>query len=100
MKVYLEAARLAIYRIAASKDSGVALNPLTAAVSKMYLGDRGFEMSSEAVDLFGGYGYIHEYPVEGILRDTKLGQVGGGRRYAPGSGSGDANRPNCSMRHR
>ena len=44
----------------------------------MYLGDRGFEMSSEAVDLFGGYGYIHEYPVERILRDTKLGQLGGG----------------------
>jgi alkylation response protein AidB-like acyl-CoA dehydrogenase len=78
MKVYLEAARLAVYRIAASKDSGVALNPLTAAVNKMYLGDRGFEMSSEAVDLFGGYGYIHEYPVERILRDTKLGQLGGG----------------------
>jgi alkylation response protein AidB-like acyl-CoA dehydrogenase len=46
MKVYIEAARLTVYRIAASKDSGVALNPLTAAVSKMYLGDRGFEMSS------------------------------------------------------
>jgi len=78
MKVYLEAARLAIYRIAASKDSGVALNPLTAAVNKMYVGDRGFETASEGVDLFGGYGYIHEYPVERIMRDAKLGQLGGG----------------------
>jgi len=78
MKVYIEAARLAIYRIAASKDSGVALNPLTAAVNKMYVGDRGFETASEGVDLFGGYGYIHEYPVERIMRDAKLGQLGGG----------------------
>jgi len=50
----------------------------------MYLGDRGFEMSSEAVDLFGGYGYIHEDPVERILRDTKLGQLCGGRQTSCG----------------
>ena len=78
MKVTLEAAKLAVYRVAASKDNGVALNPLLAAVNKMYVGDRGFEMSSAAVDLFGGYGYIHEYPVERGLRDAKLGQLGGG----------------------
>ena len=78
MRVTLEAARLAVYRVAASKDNGVALNPLLAAVNKMYVGDRGFEMSSAAVDLFGGYGYIHEYPVERGLRDAKLGQLGGG----------------------
>ena len=78
MKVTLEASKLAVYRVAASKDNGVALNPLLAAVNKMYVGDRGFEMSSAAVDLFGGYGYIHEYPVERGLRDAKLGQLGGG----------------------
>ncbi len=77
-KVYLEAARLAVYRLAASKDRGIALNPLHAAVNKMYTGDRGFEICSAAVDLFGGYGYIHEYPVERNLRDAKLGQLGGG----------------------
>lgn len=78
MRVYIEAARLAIYRVAASKDKGVFLNPLSAAVNKMYLGDRGFEMASAAVDLFGGYGYIHDFPVERGLRDAKLGQLGGG----------------------
>jgi alkylation response protein AidB-like acyl-CoA dehydrogenase len=30
------------------------------------------------VQIFGGYGYIHEYPVERIYRDIKLGQIGGG----------------------
>lgn len=78
MRVFIEIARLSVYQIAASKDSGVALNPLLAAVSKMYVGDRGFEMASQAVDVFGGYGYIHEYPVERNLRDAKLGQLGGG----------------------
>ena len=78
MKVFLEAARLAVYRVAASKDNGVGLNPLEAAVNKVYLGDRGFQLASEAVDLFGGYGFIHEYPVERIFRDAKLGQIGGG----------------------
>lgn len=78
MKVFIEAARLAIYRVAAAKDNGARLNPLSAAVNKMYVGDRGFEMASAAVDLFGGYGYIHEFPVERSLRDAKLGQLGGG----------------------
>jgi alkylation response protein AidB-like acyl-CoA dehydrogenase len=78
MKVYLEASKLAVYRVAASKDNGMALNPLYAGVSKVYMGDKGFEMSSAAVDLFGGYGYIHEYPVERNMRDAKLGQLGGG----------------------
>jgi alkylation response protein AidB-like acyl-CoA dehydrogenase len=78
MKVFVEAARLAIYRVAAAKDNGARLNPLSAAVNKMYVGDRGFEVASAAVDLFGGYGYIHEFPVERALRDAKLGQLGGG----------------------
>ena len=34
--------------------------------------------ASAAVDLFGGYGYIHDFPVERGLRDAKLGQLGGG----------------------
>lgn len=78
MKVYQEIARLAIYRIATAKDSGQFLNPLQAAVNKMYIGDKGFEMASNTVDLFGGYGYIHDYGVECGLRDAKLGQLGGG----------------------
>jgi alkylation response protein AidB-like acyl-CoA dehydrogenase len=78
MRVLQEAAKLCIYRVAASKDNGVDLNPLLASVNKMYVGDKGFEMCSAGVDLYGGYGYIHEYPVERGLRDAKLGQLGGG----------------------
>ncbi|MCX5852788.1 MAG: acyl-CoA dehydrogenase family protein [Deltaproteobacteria bacterium] len=78
MRVYEEAAKLCIYRVAASKDKGINLNPLLASVNKMYVGDKGFEMCSAGVDLYGGYGYIHEYPVERALRDAKLMQLGGG----------------------
>ncbi|MBN2299352.1 MAG: acyl-CoA dehydrogenase family protein [Deltaproteobacteria bacterium] len=78
MKVFIEAARLAIFRVASAKDNGTMLNPLQAAVSKVYAGDRGFEMASEAVQVFGGYGFMHEYPVERNFRDSKLAAIGGG----------------------
>ena len=78
MKVFVEAARLAIYRVASAKDRGQMLNPLQAAVSKVYAGDRGFELASEAVQVFGGYGFMHEFPVERNFRDCKLAAIGGG----------------------
>ena len=78
MKVFVEAARLAIYRVASSKDNGLMLNPLQAAVNKVYAGDVGFEMASEAVQIFGGYGFMQEYPVERNFRDARLGAIGGG----------------------
>lgn len=78
MKVFLEVIRLSIYRVASAKDKGVMLNPLTAAVSKLYVGDVGLKTASDAVQIFGGYGFMHEYPVERGFRDTKLGAIGGG----------------------
>ena len=78
MKVFVEAVRLAVYRVASAKDNGQMLNPLQAAVSKVYAGDRGFEMAAEAVQIFGGYGGMHEYPVERNFRDSKLAAIGGG----------------------
>ncbi len=78
MKVFVEAIRLAVYRVASAKDNGQMLNPLQAAVSKVYAGDRGFELASEAVQIFGGYGFMHEYPVERNFRDSKLAAIGGG----------------------
>ncbi|MBN2539263.1 MAG: acyl-CoA dehydrogenase family protein [Deltaproteobacteria bacterium] len=78
MKVFIEAAKLAIYRVASSKDNGQMLNPLQAAVNKVYAGDVGFEMASEAVQIFGGYGFMQEYPVERNFRDARLAAIGGG----------------------
>lgn len=78
MKVFVEAARLLVYRVAWNKDQGRALNHLEASVAKLFVGDWGMPVASEAVQIHGGYGYIHEYPVERIFRDAKLAQIGGG----------------------
>ncbi len=78
MKVIMEAARLAVYRVASLKDAGYPINHLQASIAKAFVGDWGFKVASEAVQIFGGYGYIHDYPVERMLRDAKLAQIGGG----------------------
>jgi alkylation response protein AidB-like acyl-CoA dehydrogenase len=78
MKVVLEAAKLATYRVASLKDAGHPLNHMQASIAKAFVGDWGFKACSEAIQIFGGYGYIHDYPIEKMLRDAKLGQIGGG----------------------
>jgi hypothetical protein len=78
MKVILEASRLATYRVAYDKDAGLPLDHMHLSIAKAFVGDWGIKASSEAIQIFGGYGYIHEYPVERMLRDAKLGQIGGG----------------------
>jgi alkylation response protein AidB-like acyl-CoA dehydrogenase len=47
-------------------------------VAKSIVGDWGIKAASDAVQIFGGYGFIHEYPIERFLRDVKLAQIGGG----------------------
>ncbi|HQP30204.1 MAG TPA: acyl-CoA dehydrogenase family protein, partial [Deltaproteobacteria bacterium] len=61
MRLFIEAAKLAIYHVASSKDNGQLLNPLLAAVNKMYVGDMGCAMATDAVMVHGGYGFMHEY---------------------------------------
>ncbi len=78
IKCFVEAARLLVYKVAWNKDQGMALNHMEAAVAKLYIGDYGMDAMSDAVQIHGGYGYMHEYPVERAFRDTKLAQIGGG----------------------
>ncbi len=78
MVIYRNAVRLLVYRVAWNKDQGRMLNHLEAAVAKLYAADEGFRMAYEAVQIYGGYGYIHEYPVERAFRDARLGSIGGG----------------------
>ena len=51
---------------------------MEAACAKLWVGDWGMPAISEAVQIHGGYGFMHEYPVERVFRDTKLAQLGGG----------------------
>ena len=78
IKVTIEATRLLIFRVAWLKDRGKLVNPVEAAVAKLFIGELGMKAASDAVQIHGGYGLMHEYPVERIFRDAKLGSIGGG----------------------
>ena len=78
IRIFGEAARNLIYRIAWCKDRGRPLNHLEAAVAKLFIGDWSLPVTNDAVTLFGGYGYTHEFDVERIFRDTRLAPIGGG----------------------
>jgi alkylation response protein AidB-like acyl-CoA dehydrogenase len=78
MKIFLEAARSLVYRIAWCKDQGRPMNHLEAAVAKLFLGDWSLAPANDAVMVHGGYGYCHEYDMERVLRDSRLAPIGGG----------------------
>jgi len=78
MRIFGEASRGLVYRIAWCKDQGRPLNHLEAAVAKLYVGDWSLPVTNDAVTLHGGYGYTHEFDVERIFRDTRLAPIGGG----------------------
>ena len=78
IKIFIEAARTLCYRIAWCKDQGRPLNHLEAAIAKLFVGDWGLRPANDAMVLFGGYGYCHEYEVERSFRDSRLAPIGGG----------------------
>ena len=78
MKIFLEAARSLVYRIAWCKDQGRPLNHLEAAVAKLFVADWSLGPTNDAMLIFGGYGYCHEYDVERVFRDGRLAPIGGG----------------------
>jgi alkylation response protein AidB-like acyl-CoA dehydrogenase len=73
----IEAARLLTYKAAVKKDKG---KPITkeAAMAKLFASEIAEKASSEAVQIFGGYGFVKDYPVEKFYRDVKLCSIGEG----------------------
>jgi alkylation response protein AidB-like acyl-CoA dehydrogenase len=73
----IEAARLLTYKAAVKKDKG---QPITkeAAMAKLFASEIAEKASSEAVQIFGGYGFVKDYPVEKFYRDVKLCSIGEG----------------------
>ena len=72
--VELEAARLTVYNAARRRDAGQPF--LTeAAICKIFSSEVAERVTSLAVQLFGGYGYVKDYPVEKLFRDAKIGQI-------------------------
>ena len=70
----IEAARLMVYHAARLREAG---QPFVtqAAMCKLFAADMAEHVSSLAVQLFGGYGYVKDYPVEKLYRDAKIGQI-------------------------
>ncbi len=74
MATKIEAARLMVYNAARLKDAG---QPFIrqAAMAKLYSSEIAEEVASQALNLYGGYGYVKDYPVEKYFRDCKIGQI-------------------------
>jgi alkylation response protein AidB-like acyl-CoA dehydrogenase len=77
METQTEAARGLLYRFGQMVDAGVPEAELTkaSAMAKLMCGDVAMAVTTEAVQILGGYGYVKEYPVERFMRDAKITQI-------------------------
>jgi isobutyryl-CoA dehydrogenase len=75
MATELEAARLLLRRAAVSLDRGEEQATMLCAMAKRLATDAGFGICNEALQLFGGYGYIKDYGIERYLRDLRVHQI-------------------------
>ena len=77
MKAQYDAARLVLYKAAWMKQEGLP-HQVEASVAKLFVAEAAMHNALEATQIFGGYGYIKEFPVERAMRDAKLISIGGG----------------------
>ncbi|MGI8774994.1 MAG: acyl-CoA dehydrogenase family protein [Actinomycetota bacterium] len=77
MKANYDASRLLLYKAAWMKQEGLP-HQAEASVAKLFIAEAAMKNALEATQIFGGYGYIKEYPVERSIRDAKLISIGGG----------------------
>ncbi len=74
MAIEVEAARLLVWKCAWAVDAGLS-NTSLAAYAKAFAADTAMKVTTNAVQVFGGYGYMAEYPVEKLMRDAKIFQI-------------------------
>jgi alkylation response protein AidB-like acyl-CoA dehydrogenase len=75
MAMQTHAARLMIHHAARQVDAGIAGNTYEASMAKCWAGDAAMKVTTDAVQVFGGYGYTREFPVERYMRDAKIMQI-------------------------
>ena len=75
MAMQVECARALIYQIAARIDRGERNQHYFACVAKCFASDMAMKVTTDAVQVLGGYGYIKDFPVERMFRDAKLTQI-------------------------
>jgi len=71
----VEAARTLVYQVARYIDTGAKDISKHSSMAKLFASDVAMEVTTQAVQVFGGYGYMKEYPVEKYMRDAKITQI-------------------------
>ncbi len=77
MATELEAGRLLVHQAARLRDAGKGYSK-QAAMAKLFASEAAMRGATKAIQILGGYGYVREYPLERIFRDTKLTEIGEG----------------------
>jgi alkylation response protein AidB-like acyl-CoA dehydrogenase len=75
MAMHVHAARLMVHHAAGLVDRGATGTALEASMAKCFASDAAMKVATDAVQVFGGYGYTREYPVERFMRDAKITQI-------------------------
>ena len=76
MATQIEAARALTYQVADRIDRGMTKDVgHLSAMAKVFASDVAMKVTTDAVQVFGGYGYMTEYPVEKMMRDAKITQI-------------------------
>jgi alkylation response protein AidB-like acyl-CoA dehydrogenase len=74
MATRVTAARALLHATAAAKDRGVAVGP-QASMAKLFASEAAMWVTTQAIQVFGGYGYVSDYPVERLFRDAKVTEI-------------------------
>ena len=74
LRTAIEAARLMVYNAARMKDAGVPFVK-EAAMTKLFCSQVAERVTSLAIEIYGGYGFTKDYPVEKYWRDSKIGKI-------------------------
>jgi len=75
MAIQTEAARALTYAVARAVDSGAKQYAKESSMAKVFASDVAMKVTTDAVQVFGGFGYMHDYPVEKMMRDAKITQI-------------------------
>jgi alkylation response protein AidB-like acyl-CoA dehydrogenase len=75
MAMQVHGARLLVHHAASLLDRGVGPTAFESSMAKCFAADAAMKVATDAVQIFGGYGYTREYPVERLMRDAKITQI-------------------------
>jgi alkylation response protein AidB-like acyl-CoA dehydrogenase len=75
MAIAVHGSRLLVHHAAALVDRGATKTALESSMAKCFAADSAVKVATDAVQIFGGYGYTREYPVERFMRDAKITQI-------------------------